>query len=297
MRIQAIRASETLYKAGDRSFAADYNALTKDSSVDVVIQAMLTLNRWKVPDAVDDAEGDDGCEQGARRPGRGDDISHRGGERGPRARRRHADAEQQALLTKGGEVYNSLCISCHAPDGMGVPLLEQKTTLAPPLAGSPRVNSHRDYIIKAVLHGLTGPIEGRQYSQVMIPMGTNDDAWVASVASYVRQNFGNSGGFVTPADVARVRAETRDRKTPWDVTELAASMPSPLVKEGWTLTASHNNAAASRALSLQSWNSGTPQTARHVVPGRIAEADPDNRTAVRIDRRRVRDYPGSHPEF
>ena len=51
MRIQAIRASETLYKAGDRSFAADYSALTKDPSVDVVIQAMLTMNRWKVPDA------------------------------------------------------------------------------------------------------------------------------------------------------------------------------------------------------------------------------------------------------
>ena len=36
MRIQAIRASETLFKAGDRSFAADYTRLTKDSSVDVV---------------------------------------------------------------------------------------------------------------------------------------------------------------------------------------------------------------------------------------------------------------------
>ena len=259
MRIQAIRASETLYKAGDRSFAADYNALTKDSSVDVVIQAMLTLNRWKVPDASTtlkatmDANKARGVQivgttflTAAANAGRG-----RGGV--------VLTSEQQALLTKGGEVYNSLCISCHAPDGMGVPLLEQKTTLAPPLAGSPRVNSHRDYIVKAVLHGLTGAIEGRQYSQVMIPMGTNDDTWVASVASFVRQNFGNSGGFVTPADVARVRSETRDRKTPWDATELAASLPSPLVKEDWTLTASHNSAAASRALSLQSWNSGTPQ--------------------------------------
>ena len=44
MRVQAIRASETLYKAGDKSFAADYRALTKDADVDVVIQAMLTLN-------------------------------------------------------------------------------------------------------------------------------------------------------------------------------------------------------------------------------------------------------------
>ena len=31
MRIQAIRASETLYKAGDRSFAADYRAAAKDA--------------------------------------------------------------------------------------------------------------------------------------------------------------------------------------------------------------------------------------------------------------------------
>ena len=30
LRIQGIRASETLYKAGDKSFAADYRALVKD---------------------------------------------------------------------------------------------------------------------------------------------------------------------------------------------------------------------------------------------------------------------------
>ncbi len=31
MRVQAIRASETLYKAGNRSFANDYRALAKDA--------------------------------------------------------------------------------------------------------------------------------------------------------------------------------------------------------------------------------------------------------------------------
>src|SRR5262249_19021659 len=51
MRIQAIRASETLYKAGDKSFAADYKRLLQDPVNDVVIQAMLTLNRWRVPEA------------------------------------------------------------------------------------------------------------------------------------------------------------------------------------------------------------------------------------------------------
>ena len=70
MRIQAIRASETLYKAGDRSFAADYDALTKDPSVDVVIQALLTMNRWKVAGRGGDDQGDDGEQPGARRAAR-----------------------------------------------------------------------------------------------------------------------------------------------------------------------------------------------------------------------------------
>ena len=67
MRIQAIRASETLYKAGDRSFAADWRALATDADTDVVIQAMLTLNVLKVPDAADDRQGSHGQPQCARR--------------------------------------------------------------------------------------------------------------------------------------------------------------------------------------------------------------------------------------
>ena len=93
--------------------------------------------------------------------------------------------------------------------------------MAPPLAGSPRVNSHRDYIDQVVLHGLTGPVDGKNYTDMMIPMGTNDDDWIAAVASYVRNSFGNTGGFVTPADVARVRAATADRKTFWTLPELS----------------------------------------------------------------------------
>ncbi len=53
MRVQAIRASETLYKAGDRSFADDYRAMTKDPDPNVVIQAMLTTHLFNLPDAAD----------------------------------------------------------------------------------------------------------------------------------------------------------------------------------------------------------------------------------------------------
>ena len=77
--------------------------------------------------------------------------------------------------------------------------------MAPALAGSPRVQAHRDYVIKVLLNGLTGPLDGKTYRDVMVPMGTSTDEWVAGVASYVRSSFGNSAGMVTPADVARVR--------------------------------------------------------------------------------------------
>ena len=60
MRIQAIRASETLYKAGDRSFDSDYRALAADKDTDVVIQAMLTMNVLKVAETPASGEGGDG---------------------------------------------------------------------------------------------------------------------------------------------------------------------------------------------------------------------------------------------
>ena len=50
MRVQAIRASETLFKSGTRALADDYRAMTKDSDADVAIQAMLTANLFRLPD-------------------------------------------------------------------------------------------------------------------------------------------------------------------------------------------------------------------------------------------------------
>ena len=101
--------------------------------------------------------------------------------------------------------------------------------LAPSLAGSPRVNGHRDYVIKAVLHGLTGPLDGKTFPQVMVAMGSNRIQWIADVASYVRTSFRNNGSLATMEDVARVRAATADRKTPWTIPELEASLPRLLV--------------------------------------------------------------------
>jgi hypothetical protein len=132
--------------------------------------------------------------------------------------------------------------------------------MAPPLAGSPRVNGHRDYVIKTLLKGMTGPLAGAMYSEVMVPMGAQTDAWIASVASYVRTSFGNGGGFVTPADVARVRAATASRKAPWTLPELEATLPRRLeASPDWKVTASQNGSSAATALAMMTWTTGAPQ--------------------------------------
>jgi hypothetical protein len=132
--------------------------------------------------------------------------------------------------------------------------------MAPRLAGSPRVNGHRDYVINAVLHGLAGPVDDKNYTDVMVPMSTNPDDWVAAVASYVRTSFGNTGGLVSAADVKRVRTMTASRKAPWSIAELEASLPKVLLSDpAWKLSASHNPTGVAGALTLASWTSQAPQ--------------------------------------
>jgi hypothetical protein len=134
-------------------------------------------------------------------------------------------------------------------------------TLAPPLAESRRVQAHRDYVIKVLLHGLMGPIDGKDYpGGVMVSMGTNTDEWVADVATYVRTSFGNSAAAVTPDQVATVRKQS-SRKTPWTYTELERLVPTLLAnRSAWKVSASHNTEAAANVVGeVGRWDSGAPQ--------------------------------------
>ena len=166
-------------------------------------------------------------------------------------------------MEKGEAIYKEVCFACHGDDGRGTSLAggPAGTTMAPSLASSTRVQAHRDYVTKTLLHGMDGPIEGKTYAGgVMAPMGTNRDEWIAAIASYVRNSFGNVGSFVSTADVSRVRADTASRKTFWKVDELMASLPTPLdVLPTWKASASHNPGSALGALNFASWTTGAPQ--------------------------------------
>jgi mono/diheme cytochrome c family protein len=260
MRVQAIRASETLYKAGDKSLADEYRALTKDADQNVVIQAMLTANLFKLPDAAEVIKAAQAASKAKGVALVGERLlvpattNFGGGRRGP------LSPDEEKRLQQGNDVFGAVCSACHGTDGMGKAMegAAPGTMMAPPLAGSPRVPGHRDYVIKVLLGGLTGPLDAKTYRDVMVPMGGTDE-WVAGIASYVRNNFGHSAGMVTPTDVARVRTEMASRKSLWTIPELEASLPRLLDAQQWKLTASHGAESAAGAATLRGWSSGVPQ--------------------------------------
>ena len=263
VRIQAIRASETLYKAGNRTFDADYRAMAEDPDTDVSIQAMLTLNVLKAPDVAKVVAAAQASHKARGIKEIGDFLLKPPAAAPTTLGGSPLTPEQQKVIEEGDAIYKSTCFSCHGDDGRGAPKAGAApgATLAPSLAGSPRVNAHRDYVIKVLLKGLTGPLDEATSSagDVMVPMGNNKDEWVAAIASYVRMGFGNAGGLVTPADVARVRAATANRKTPWTLKELAPTLPRRIESTSWKLTASHNADTAPIALTTRAWTTGAPQ--------------------------------------
>ena len=168
MRVQAIRASETLYKAGDKTFADDYRALTKDPDTNVVIQAMLTTNLFKLPDAADLVKAAQATNKAKGVALIGDRLLAP-----PAAGLAAAAAADRSVRTKRsgcsrGTTCSARCAShVTAPDGMGAPMdgAPPGTMMAPPLAGSPRVQAHRDYVIKVLLEGTDWPARRQDLSR------------------------------------------------------------------------------------------------------------------------------------
>jgi mono/diheme cytochrome c family protein len=127
----------------------------------------------------------------------------------------------------GGAQLYQRCAVCHQATGLGVP------GAFPPLAGSEWANAESPQVaIRVVLHGLQGPltVKGQRFNGAMPPYGTGQamsDAEVAAVLTYVRSSWGNKANAVTAAEVARERAATASRSTPWSAPDLA-----PLLKPG-----------------------------------------------------------------
>ena len=263
MRMQALRASETMYKGGDTSFAASYRQLAQDADPDVAIQAMLTLNTLKVPDASGAVRGAVASHDARGVKLVGEQILNPPADlalRGPGAR--NFTPPQRAAMERGAAVFNETCSQCHGESGLGK-LLGNGQRISPALAGAPEVTGHPDYVIRTLLHGLTGPVAGKTYAgQIMVSQAQQSDEWIATVASYIRNAMTNQAAFVTPEQVAVVRAAYAGRKTPWTDAELASTVPTLMhVQSSWKASASHNGENADRAFGTSGWSTNTPQHA------------------------------------
>ena len=204
VRMAAIRISERLLRQGDDALLANLESLIADPDTNVVAQLVLSvsysqnkalaaalINKAKSAKVAPDVYAAYSKNSMAR-----------------------LDGVKEAKLTKGAAIYQSLCISCHGPDGKGTDAGTGK--IAPALAGAAVSNGNKTTMIKIVLRGLTGPLDGKTYlGQIMLPMAQESDEWVADVVTHVRGTWGNTGDAVIPADVAKIRVATASVKGPY----------------------------------------------------------------------------------
>ncbi len=126
------------------------------------------------------------------------------------------------LITDGEVIFKGLCASCHGQDGKGINNGNANLLPAPPLAANKDVNGNPDKLIRILLYGLSGPVDGKMYSNTMPPLNGNDDTYIASALSYIRNSMGNKAPTVNAEMVKKIRQETAGRTKTWMMDELNA---------------------------------------------------------------------------
>ncbi len=117
--------------------------------------------------------------------------------------------DEQRRFDAGHEVYRNLCQACHQPDGRG------QDRLAPNLLDSPWTLAAAEIPIRILLHGKEGSFG------LMPPIGGSlNDEQIASVLTYIRREWGQTGTPIDPETVKAVRASTAGRTRPWTDAEL-----------------------------------------------------------------------------
>lgn len=208
VRRAAVQLSEPLLAAEDPEITAAVTALNTDPDAHVATQVFLA---WT-------AAGEPGKFQPGERSLPIVDA----------LKRREADEAFQSKLTKtarkGRLVYESLCITCHGADGMGVKAGD--LMMAPPLAKSAWManNGNIPVLARILLKGQTGPIEGVNYAGGLMPPleHSHTDEQIAQVLTYCGELWHGWNRKLSPDDIAPIRKEVQSRTGPWTHEELKA---------------------------------------------------------------------------
>lgn len=271
VRVMGIRLSEPLIKGGDTELLATVRELSKDTDPNVVVQTLLTLKLLNTPEFPKFAQTVMAGNKALGVKKLGSALINTG----PSIDENRFSKSELARLRHGEAIYHELCYACHGFDGKGMPRDAapstvkltgsggNATTLAPPLSGSADLHD-ADTVLRVMMNGLSGAVNGKTYDAQMVPMNTNDDVWIADAASFVRNSFGNHGRMLNWMDAAHMRAECKARTTPWTIEELRKLQPPMLSnEETWKLTASHNQGSVKAAVDHDigtRWDTKASQT-------------------------------------
>jgi mono/diheme cytochrome c family protein/glucose/arabinose dehydrogenase len=224
IRKTAVWISDDLVKKGNEQLINTLDFLKDDPSADVRFQLALTLRFNKSEKAQDIIK-----YMMAKYPDNQllvesqKSFQNNNDKRTLAAKNASALAEgDKQLVLKGASIFKQLCAICHGADGKGV-TIGGKDMPAPPLAGVKDVNGDPERLIKILLHGLTGPVDGKTYADAMPALGSNDDEYIAAVLSYIRNDLGNKASVIKPADVKKVRNEHKERDRNWTIKELQST--------------------------------------------------------------------------
>lgn len=128
-------------------------------------------------------------------------------------------------MVVGKRLYTANCVACHQATGQGV------AGQFPTLVGSEWVVGGDwvgdNHLVKILLHGLQGPIQvkGSTYNGAMPPWKQLKDDQIASILTYIRNEWGNSAPPITAEQVAKIREETAAQTEPYTQNQLKA-MPA-----------------------------------------------------------------------
>jgi mono/diheme cytochrome c family protein len=296
VRAAAVRMSEPFFQK-DTSFLAELAPLTKDSDNDVLIQLLLSMSTRVTPETRKLAESVLANNTANQYLAEIDqELNKAWFEAEAEKVAMSALSEQKRDLMMAGKThYTALCLSCHGADGKGMPNPAiDGTTMAPSFVGSPRVLGAKGTLARIALDGMSGPLDGKEYpGGIMIPLKANDDHYIASVLTYLRNSFENEAEMITPEEVAAVRKDTLGRSAPYTQHELNeimlnADCPTQL----WNMTTSHRTEDAGL---LADGDEKTSWTSHHEMKGEMwVEVEfphPRNLDRILMDAQHGTDFP------
>ena len=131
------------------------------------------------------------------------------------------DEKSLIQFAEGRQKYLATCSGCHGVDGKGI------NRFAPPLRGSEWVLGDATTLSLIVLHGMEGPmiVAGKKYDApailpVMPAHSTMGDADIASILTYIRNEWGNQAEPVLSRFVFSTRNVSQGRVYPWKINEI-----------------------------------------------------------------------------